>query len=183
MLSGTELISRLLGHDIAHHPPVQEGEFLWDETIQGLILGSFYYGYAISQIIGGRLAELYGTKIIYGTGILSGGISALLSPMMARLHFGALIALRILQGILQGVTWPSMHACISRWIPPLERPRFIAIVYLANTLSSAMTMPLCGLIIANHGWEAQFYVMGSLSVLWSCIWFSFMYNSPEEHPR
>ncbi|XP_068237202.1 sialin-like [Palaemon carinicauda] len=161
----------------------EEGEFLWDETTQGIIHGSFIYGYALTQIIGGRMAEIYGTKLVYGISILSGGLSALLTPSMARLHYGALIALRLTQGIFQGATWPSMHACISRWIPPIERPRFVAIVYLANTLSPAITLPICGLIIANYGWAAQFYVCGILSLIWAIVWFSFIYDRPEEHPR
>lgn len=161
----------------------EDGEMMWDETTQGLVLGSFFYGYALTQVIGGRGAELYGTKRVYGICILAGGISALLSPMMARFHYGALIGLRIVQGMFQGASWPSMHACIARWIPPIERPQFIAIVCLAATLSSAMTLPLCGVIIDNHGWPAAFYVMGVLSIAWCCIWFSFMYDSPSEHPR
>ncbi|XP_066953814.1 putative inorganic phosphate cotransporter [Macrobrachium rosenbergii] len=161
----------------------EEGELLWDDTTQGLVLGSFSYGYALTQVLGGRMAELYGARMVYGVCILAGGISAILSPVMARWHYGALIALRIIQGMFQGVSWPCMHACITRWIPPIERPRFVAIVYLAATLSSAITMPLCGVIIDNHGWASQFYVMGALSLLWCCVWFNFMYNSPEEHPR
>ncbi|XP_068247386.1 putative inorganic phosphate cotransporter isoform X2 [Palaemon carinicauda] len=164
-------------------PENEEGEMTWDETTQGLVLGSFFYGYAITQIIGGRMAELYGTRMVYGICILVGGISAILTPVVARWHYGALIALRVIQGMFQGVSWPSMHACITRWIPPIERPRFIAIVYLAATLSSAITMPLCGVIIDNHGWASQFYVMGALSLLWCCVWFQFMYNTPDEHPR
>ncbi|XP_064088730.1 sialin-like isoform X2 [Macrobrachium nipponense] len=161
----------------------EEGEMPWDETTQGLVLGAFFYGYSLTQIAGGRMAELYGTKIVFGLCILAGGICAILSPVMARAHYGALIGLRVVQGMFQGVSWPSMHACISRWIPPIERPRFIAIVYLASTLSSAMTLPLCGVIIDNHGWASQFYVMGALSLLWCCFWFAFMYDSPDEHPR
>ncbi|XP_064088724.1 sialin-like isoform X1 [Macrobrachium nipponense] len=126
---------------------------------------------------------MYGARMVYGVCILGGGIAALISPVMARWHYGALIALRIIHGMFQGVSWPYMHACITRWILPIERPRFVAIVYLAATLSSAMIMPLCGVIIDNHGWASQFYVMGALSLLWCCVWFNFMHNSPEEHPR
>ncbi|KAK7082813.1 hypothetical protein SK128_019837 [Halocaridina rubra] len=155
----------------------------WDETIKGLVLGSFYYGYAMTQIPGGRLAEMYGTKWLFGTTVLAGGISAIISPMCARVHYGLFIALRILQGAVQGASWPSMHACIARWIPPLERPRFIGTVYFGNTLSTAITLPLCGVIIDAYGWPAAFYITGSLSILWSIMWFSLMYNSPAEHPR
>nr|XP_027212357.1 sialin-like [Penaeus vannamei] len=82
----------------------EEGEMNWDETIQGFVMGSFFYGYAVSQIIGGRVSELYGTKWVFGGCIFSGGISALLSPVAARAHYGVFIALRIIQGYARSVT-------------------------------------------------------------------------------
>ncbi|KAK3883291.1 hypothetical protein Pcinc_012328 [Petrolisthes cinctipes] len=109
-----------------------EGEFDWSETIQGLVLGSFSYGYIMTQVVGGRLAERYGAKWVFGVSILSGGVANLLTPTAARLHYGVLIALRAMQGFFQGVTWPSMHACLAQWIPPLERPSFVAFVYFGK---------------------------------------------------
>ncbi|XP_042874622.1 putative inorganic phosphate cotransporter [Penaeus japonicus] len=167
------------GRGAAH----EEGEMFWDATTQGFVLAGFGYGYTTTQIVGGRLAELYGTRWVFGTCILAGGICSVLSPVAARTHYGLLIALRIVQGILQGVSWPSMHACVARWIPPLERSRFVAAVYFAATLSIALTLPLCGVIIAAHGWAAAFYVTGALSLAWCVFWFAFMHDSPRQHPR
>ncbi|XP_042874630.1 sialin-like [Penaeus japonicus] len=161
----------------------EEGEMHWDETVQGFVLAAFFYGYVVSQVIGGRVAELYGTKWVFGGCIFAGGVCAMLSPVAARAHYGVFIALRVIQGICQGVSWPSMHACIARWIPPLERPRFIAVVYFAAALSTSFTLPLCGVIIAALGWAAAFYVTGALSLAWCALWFPFMYNSPRQHPR
>ncbi|XP_042874629.1 sialin-like isoform X2 [Penaeus japonicus] len=161
----------------------KEGEMEWDEVTQGLVLASFFYGYALTQIVGGRLADLYGTRWVFGSCIFSGGICAVLSPLAARTHYAAFIALRIIQGIFQGASWPSMHPCLSHWIPPIERPRFIAVVYLGATLSTSMTLPLCGVIIAALGWAAAFYVTGALSLAWCALWFFFMYDTPRQHPR
>jgi MFS family permease len=44
----------------------QEGEFAWDKSTQGLILGSFYWGYIITQIPGGWLAAKFGGKHVFG---------------------------------------------------------------------------------------------------------------------
>lgn len=162
---------------------VEEDVMDWDETTQGLVLGSFFYGYFLTQILGGRLAEMYGTKWVYGSCILGGGMCALLSPVAARIHYGLFMALRIVHGMFQGVSWPSMHACLSQWIPPLERPRFVASVYFGTTLSTAITLPLCGLIIDAHGWPAAFYVCGTLSLIWCLFWFCFMHSYPSQHPR
>ncbi|XP_064113297.1 sialin-like isoform X2 [Macrobrachium nipponense] len=135
------------------------------------------------MIIGGRLAEKFGTKIIFGICILSGGISAVLTPMAARAHFGLVMALRLLQGIMQGMAWPSLHVLIVRWIPPLERGKFIAFVYNASAIGTTVTLPLCGAIIDAFGWPAAFYLSGFLSFSWLLWWVFFMFDFPSKHPR
>ncbi|KAK3890936.1 hypothetical protein Pcinc_005103 [Petrolisthes cinctipes] len=55
----------------------------------------------MTQVVGGRLAERYGAKWVFGVSILSGGVANLLTPTAARLHYGVLIALRAMQGFFQ----------------------------------------------------------------------------------
>lgn len=55
----------------------------------------------VQQVLGGRLAEKYGAKWVFGVSILSGGIGNILAPTAARLHYGVFIALRALQGFFQ----------------------------------------------------------------------------------
>ena len=38
----------------------KDGPFNWDSSIQGYILGSFFYGYIVTQIPGGWIAQRYG---------------------------------------------------------------------------------------------------------------------------
>ncbi|XP_068216855.1 putative inorganic phosphate cotransporter [Palaemon carinicauda] len=166
----------------SERPPVEK-VFEWNGITQGLILASFNYGYAVTQVMGGRLAEVMGTKYVFGICILTGAIVSFLTPLMAHIHYIALIATRITLGLVQGVSWPSIHALIARWIPPLERPRFVSIVYFAATFSITLTFPLCGLVIARHGWEAVFYTSGACSLFWCFFWFTCMYDDPSEHPR
>lgn len=44
-------------------------------------------------------------------------------------------------------------------------------------------MPFCGLVIDALGWEAAFYVTGAFSLAWCLLWYVFMYETPQEHPR
>lgn len=86
----------VLCHTVARF---QNAEFDWSETLQGHILGSFYYGYVVAQIPGGILAQKYGGKHVFGIGILLTGILTLLTPIAARMGPGYMIAVRVLEGI------------------------------------------------------------------------------------
>ncbi|KAK3894909.1 hypothetical protein Pcinc_001357 [Petrolisthes cinctipes] len=135
------------------------------------------------MVLGGRAAELYGTKRVYGLCILVGAATTILTPVAAKLHFGVVIALRVFLGICQGVSWPSMHVLVTRWIPPLERPRFFSYVYFASTFSVSITLPLCGVFIERYGWEATFYLTSLPSLVWCLAWFTLVCDFPNQHPR
>lgn len=71
----------------------------WDAETQGWILGSFFYGYIITQIPGGYIAGKFGGKLLMGFGILGTAVFTLLTPVAANLGAGYLIAVRVLEGL------------------------------------------------------------------------------------
>ena len=63
---------------------------------------------------GGWLADRFGGKHVFGTGMLVGGVSSLLTPLCARTHPGLLIALRVLMGLcMVGQIVYIMHSALS----------------------------------------------------------------------
>ena len=76
----------------------QDGEFDWNEKTQSVILGSFFWGYIITNLIGGRIAELVGGKKVYGFGILLTSVLTFLTPMAARSSLPLFLALRVAIG-------------------------------------------------------------------------------------
>ncbi|CAD6242744.1 GSCOCG00009557001-RA-CDS [Cotesia congregata] len=83
---------------------------------------------------------------------------------------------------IYGATWPAIHPMTSLWIPPSERSKFISNM-MASSLGAAITMPICGFLIASVGWESVFYLTGGISIIWSIAWFTLVYDSPAKHPR
>jgi len=82
------------------------GEFEWDQFTRGMVLSAFSYGYLTTQILGGRLTELYGIKKVYGLCLLVCGILTALSPPVAKLGgVYAFMALRALQGTFDIYDW------------------------------------------------------------------------------
>lgn len=67
----------------------------------GLILGSFFVGYILSQIPGGFLAAKYGGKILFGGAMLFSGILTMLTPVVAIQSAYLLITLRVCLGVFQ----------------------------------------------------------------------------------
>jgi len=78
-----------------------QGEFDWDGTIQSQLLSAFYYGYVITQIPGGYLAERVGSTLVFGLTVLVPGILSLLHPLLAHWDYRSLLAARVLMGICQ----------------------------------------------------------------------------------
>lgn len=79
---------------------ITELQYDWDEPTQGLILSSFYYGYIVTHLPGGLLAERFGGKYSLGFGVLSTAVFTLLTPWAVKIgEAKGLIVLRVLEGL------------------------------------------------------------------------------------
>ncbi|XP_054836407.1 sialin isoform X1 [Eublepharis macularius] len=155
----------------------------WSADTQGWILGSFFYGYIITQIPGGYLACRVGGKLLMGFGVLCTAVFTLFTPLAADLGVGYLIAVRALEGLGEGVTFPAMHVMWSSWAPPLERSKLLSISYAGAQLGTVVSLPLSGLISFYMDWIYVFYIFGSLGVLWFLFWIWMVSDTPETHKR
>ena len=86
-------------------------------------MGSFFYGYIFTQIPGGFLATRYGGKRAFLAGISATALLTLATPVLTKSGTGYLVTTRVLEGLFEGMTYPSIHAIWARWAPPLERSR------------------------------------------------------------
>ncbi|KAJ8389862.1 hypothetical protein AAFF_G00113310 [Aldrovandia affinis] len=155
----------------------------WDSETQGWILGSFFYGYILTQIPGGYLARRYGAKWLLGVGILGTIVFTMLTPLAADMGAGYLIAVRVLEGVGEGVTFPAMHAMWASWAPPLERSRLLTISYTGAQLGTVVALPLSGVICFYLDWTYVFYIFGAVGLLWFVMWALLVGNTPHTHRR
>uniref|UniRef100_A0A3P9H8S6 Sialin n=1 Tax=Oryzias latipes TaxID=8090 RepID=A0A3P9H8S6_ORYLA len=155
----------------------------WDSETQGWILGSFFYGYILTQIPGGYMAGRFGAKWLMGFGILGTAVFTLLTPLAADLGASYLIAVRVLEGIGEGVSFPAMYTMWAAWAPPLERSRLLTISYLGAQLGTVISLPVSGQICFYLGWTYVFYIFGIIGLVWFVLWAFFVFDSPNTHPR
>merc|ERR1712012_1361620 len=105
--------------------------FCWTQSQQGLLKSAFFIGYVLLQVHGGSLAEKFGTKIVLGfICVLLPSVLTLLTPIATAWNFWALFTIRILIGLAESATFPSLPPLVSRWVPEEERSMFIACTYV-----------------------------------------------------
>jgi len=159
-----------------------DGPFNWSSEEQGFILGAFFYGYVVTQLPGGRLAETIGGKWLYGVGVLITVIFTLLTPLAANASVGLFAAVRVLEGLGEGVTFPAMHAMLSKWSPRNERSRMGSWVYSGSQVGTVISLPISGWLADRFGWESVFYVFGVIGIIWFIAWAVIVHESPDTHP-
>nr|XP_031850573.1 putative inorganic phosphate cotransporter isoform X1 [Nomia melanderi] len=162
---------------------VEDGPFVWNEPLQGLILSSYFWGYMVSLLPGGRMAELLSAKWVMNGSVLLNVVASILSPVAAQLHYSLFIVMRFIQGIGGGVTFPAMHVMVAKWAPPNERSVLASIVYAGTALGTVISILLTGILAANFEWVWIFYIEGALCLIWCTAWWIMIEDSPEKQTR
>lgn len=157
-------------------------EMNWSMSTQGMVLSSFFVGYLLLQIVGGRLADRYGGKVILGIGVLVWSVFTILTPPAAALGLTVLIMARIAMGMGEAVTFPSIYSLYGRWIPVHERSRAVGFTNSGIPLGTVIALILTPIIVTKLGWEWAFYLFGAVGLLWSVFWHRMITARPESHP-
>ncbi|MEM9621183.1 MAG: ACS family MFS transporter [Pseudomonadota bacterium] len=158
-------------------------EYGWDEAWQGFVLSCFYFGYLVTQLLGGYLADRFGGKIVLAVGVIWWSIFTLFTPAAAALGLAVLIAARVLMGMGEGVTFPSIYALYSKWVPVKERARSMAFSNSGIPIGQVFALLVAPLIAIQWGWEWIFYIFGAIGGIWYLLWHFLVAKDPQSHPR
>lgn len=169
--------------NIANASDAQDGPFVWEKSVQGHILGAFFYGYLVSQVPMGMLAGRIGGKWVMVGCLGVSTLGMLLSPMAARIHWGALVVIRVLVGVGSGGVFPAMHTIWGRWAPPKERTILTGVSYAGAMMGNVIGLPVSGILCKygfDGGWASIFYVFGIAAILWLVVWSVLVTSTPGE---
>merc|ERR1719402_181455 len=104
-------------NDTGHTAKTEDGPFNWSSSEQGMVLSSYFLGYFVTQIPGGRLAELYSAKLVFLVAVLMNALGTVVTPGASLLGYPVLMVARIFEGFGGGVTFPAMNVLIAKWSP------------------------------------------------------------------
>ncbi|XP_077984588.1 sialin-like [Glandiceps talaboti] len=161
----------------------QDGDFFWSSVLQSLLLGAYYYGYALTQIIGGWMEIRFGGRVMFGTSVFLASVLTILNPPAAQLDFWAIFTMRFLIGFVQGVVFPTHHGMWGRWAPPLERSQLMSFSCSGTNIGTVIASIISGVIASSLGWEYVYYITGCIGLVWVLFWFLIIHSTPDSHPR
>lgn len=146
------------------------------ESEQGFALGSYFYGYIISQVPLAILGKQYGNHLVFGiiTG-LTGVLNILLSfsPSLRFLGYG-----RILVGLLQGGSYPLLHGIWPEFAPVSQVATLISIEYAGGGFGAFLATPVCALI---GDWSRTLMLTGVVGLVFTVFWFILFMNLRREN--
>ena len=154
----------------------------WDLQTQSLVMSSFFVGYLIMQIAGGRLADRFGGKIVLGLGVLLWSFFTLVTPPAALAGLVILLLARIGMGMGEAVTFPSIYSLYGRWVPDQERSRAVALANSGIPAGTVFALVVTPVIAASFGWQWVFYLFAAVGVLWWLIWHRTVAATPVDQP-
>ena len=162
------------------HP--ERGEFHWSPETVGFVDASFFWGYIVTQIPGGFLAARFSPSRLFGAAIFTSSCLNMLLPAATEIAPEAVIAVRIIQGLVEGVTYPACHGIWRWWAPPLERSRLATLAFCGSYGGAVLGMPISGYLADGIGWYAPYYFYGCCGVTWYCFWLWLAFEKPAKHP-
>jgi MFS family permease len=136
----------------------------------GVLLSSFFWMYAPAQLLAGWLVQRFDIRYVLGAGVavwaLATGLTGLASG------FASILALRLLLGLGESVTFPSWQLITARKTEEHERGRLNGLVGAGQGVGPMLGTLFGGLTMARFGWRAMFIGLGVITMLWLWPWFS-----------
>ncbi|KAF7266644.1 vesicular glutamate transporter 3-like [Rhynchophorus ferrugineus] len=177
-------IVRMVNHTaigIAEYDQSEDGPFIWSKRIQGLLLSSYFWGYILTMLPGAIIAERYSAKWVFFGAVFLNILGSLLTPLASKIHYGAMLILRLLQGLSAGASYPSTHVMLAAWSPVDERSFMTSVAFSGTSMGAVVYTLAAGYIAAGLGWEYIYYIEGGVSALWLIVWGVFVGDSPSTH--
>ncbi|KAJ6849024.1 putative anion transporter 2, chloroplastic [Iris pallida] len=154
----------------------------WSSSFLGIVQSSFLWGYLVSSVAGGALADRYGGKRVMAWGAVLWSLATFLTPLAAEHSIGMLLAVRILFGLAEGVALPSMNTLLSRWFPSNERASAVGLSMAGFHLGNVMSFLATPVIMSMIGINGSFALFALLGFVWLSAWVVGVTNDPRDSP-
>jgi MFS transporter, ACS family, D-galactonate transporter len=143
----------------------------------GFLSSAFSWTYALMQMPCGVLLDRWGVRRVGRISSFLWSISSFAAAIAPGLSwfFGA----RLLLGVSESPTFPANAKALGYWFTREERGMATAFSDAAAKFSTAIGVPLIGLLLLHFGWRWSFAATGAISFCYFLA-FYFVYKNPQD---
>ncbi len=148
---------------------------------QGLLMTVFLLVYSLANIAAIPISNRLGPRRTVLLGIIIASLAMLAGGLAA--SFAAILLVRVLLGIGNGIHFPNMSILVKRWFPPHERGLANSLYGIGGCLGMMVAFPLFSAINSRWGWEFSFIIPGILALLCTIpLWLYWISDRPQDNP-
>jgi len=161
--------------------PTIAKELALSPTMQGLILSSFFWSYALLQLPGGWLIDKVGSRrVITGATLLWGGFQTLMGLASGGL---SILLMRLGLGAAEAPLFPAGSKLNASWLAGNERARGAVLMDAGSPLGAAIGgLAIAQLILMFGSWRSAFVVAGLTTIAASWLSWRYLRDDPAQHP-
>src|SRR3954453_19461590 len=152
-------------------------EFGLSATVEGLILGAFFWTYALFQLPAGHFIDRLGARVTYGFAVAWWSVFTALTAVAG--GAASLFGFRLGLGVGESASYPASAKVVSKWFPKRERAFASSIYDSGARFGRAVALPVVAALVAWLGWRASFVITGALGIVWAVVWVVW-YREPRE---
>ena len=150
-------------------------------TEVGVMLSSFFFGYALFNFVGGHLSDIYGPKKVFAIAMVSWSLFCGLTGLA--FGYTMLFVVRVLFGMSEGPISTTINKAITNWVPLSQRSRSVGIANAGNPLGGAVAGPIVGFIAVMWNWRISFIILMALGFIWTFFWLRSFTDRPHNNPH
>ena len=178
MLAAIILINYIDRSAISYAIGPMSKELNLSDAQQGMILGAFGIGYAVTTLLGGILVDRFGARIVLTVSVVAWAAATAFVGVAS--SFILILAARAALGLAEGPMFPGQTGAIANWLSGRERGRALGYSLVAVPISLAIGAPIVSYLTAITGWREMFLLLGAVSLLWMPLWWILFRNQPKD---
>ncbi|HWR38697.1 MAG TPA: MFS transporter [Patescibacteria group bacterium] len=143
-------------------------EFSLNPASMGVVLSTFFIGYAAMQLPGGWMADKFGSKRVIIGSLLMWSVFTAATGVAWSLT--SLIVIRLLFGFGEGAFPCATLKGIAEYFPKSERPKMSGALLSSNYIGSAIAPMIIAPLLMYMGWRHMFFVIGIAGIAFIAIY-------------
>jgi MFS transporter, ACS family, D-galactonate transporter len=146
----------------------------------GYLSGAYNWTYAMCQLPIGVVLDRFGVKRVGRVSTFLWSIASFAAAITP--NIGGFFAARLLLGVGESPTFPANAKAVGYWFPMKERSLATAVFDASAKFSSALGVPMIGVLLLAVGWRWSFAFTGLISLGYFLLFWK-VYRDPKDDPR